>query len=88
MLLTHVCPICGKNHEKDCTPEPNQPCDNCAKKKLISNNREPAEQMREAQEILEEMRICPSCHDHMPCGCNGLGRASNGRILEKGIDTI
>ncbi len=92
MLLTHVCPICGKNHEKDCTPEPDQPCDDCKsnsmKKKLVSDKREPAEQMREAQEILEEMRICSHCKDHMPCGCGGLGRMENGRPVEKGIDTV
>ena len=59
------------------------------KKKLVSDKRDPAEQMRDAQEILEEMRICPHCHDHMPCGCDGfrLGRMKNGQQVEKGIDT-
>jgi hypothetical protein len=49
-------------------------------KKLVSDKREPAEQMRDAHEILEEMRICPGCKDHMPCGCDGFrfGRKKKG----------
>jgi len=57
------------------------------KKKPVIDNREPAEKMRDAQEIMEEMQICPKCRDHMPCGCEGLGRAEDNRVLEKGIDT-
>ena len=57
-------------------------------KKLVSDKREPAEQMQDAHDILEEMRICPACRDHMPCGCEGVGRGKDGRKLEKGIDTI
>jgi len=29
MYLTHICPICEKYYERDCTPEPSQICDEC-----------------------------------------------------------
>lgn len=35
MRLIHICPKCGKNHEKESTPEPSQLCDNCHS--LINN---------------------------------------------------
>ena len=96
MLLTHVCPICGRDHEKDCTPEPNQPCNDCSTKKFISDKRDPAERGREAQEIMKEMQICPRCKEVGPCGCPNPNApddvdprfmSNDGRQLEKGIDT-
>ena len=57
-------------------------------KKFISSAKDPEEQLREAQDVLEEMRICSHCKDHMPCGCDGLGHMENGRPVEKGIDTV
>jgi len=29
MRLIHTCPICNKNYERDCTPEPDLPCNGC-----------------------------------------------------------
>jgi len=29
MKLIHTCPICHKDYERDCTPEPDLPCDEC-----------------------------------------------------------
>lgn len=29
MYLIHICPICQKEYERDCTPEPDLPCDEC-----------------------------------------------------------
>jgi len=29
MMLTHICPNCGKEHEMECTPEPDQLCSKC-----------------------------------------------------------
>ena len=29
MMLTHVCPKCGREHEMECTPEPDQLCPVC-----------------------------------------------------------
>lgn len=29
MRLIHICPACGKEHEKESTPEPSQLCDEC-----------------------------------------------------------
>jgi len=29
MKLIHVCPNCKKEYERDCTPEPDLPCDEC-----------------------------------------------------------
>jgi hypothetical protein len=62
--------IIGRNHYKD----------HIIRRMPLSDKREPAEQMRDAHEILEEMRICPGCKDHMPCGCDGFrfGRKKKG----------
>jgi len=35
MWLTHECPKCGKEHEMECTPEPNQLCPECKQKKEV-----------------------------------------------------
>ena len=29
MKLIHICPTCGREHEKESTPEPSQLCDEC-----------------------------------------------------------
>ena len=29
MFLTHLCPLCGKTHEMDQTPEPSKCCPEC-----------------------------------------------------------
>jgi len=52
-------------------------------------SKDPEEQRRTAQEILDEMKICRHCKDHMPCGCDGAryGVMRNVRPVEKGIDT-
>lgn len=34
MWLIHICPCCGKEHEKNCTPEPSQLCPECEKIEL------------------------------------------------------
>jgi hypothetical protein len=33
MMLTHVCPRRGKEHEQPTTPEPNKLCEECKKKR-------------------------------------------------------
>jgi len=57
---------------------------------MRKDTRDPEEQKRDAQEILDEMKLCRYCHDHMPCGCDGAryGVMRNGQPVEKGIDTI
>lgn len=30
MMLKHICPDCGKEHELNCTPEPDQLCRVCS----------------------------------------------------------
>lgn len=32
MQLIHTCPICGNDYERNCTPEPDLPCDECLTK--------------------------------------------------------
>jgi DNA-directed RNA polymerase subunit RPC12/RpoP len=35
MMLTHICPKCGKEHECDSTPEPDKLCPNCSNDRAV-----------------------------------------------------
>ena len=36
MYLTHTCPICGKEYEREYTPEPDKVCPHCELESIVN----------------------------------------------------